>query len=97
MTQNQRYNSQRRAVLLDPTPAAVDKGGGRLKDANVLLKHSNKNRELNTIVCVCGGGSGGKTTMAMGKLYPCAHYDKMPHLVRSLGEQPNFLISEYFI
>lgn len=56
MTQNQRYNSQRRAVLLDPTPAAVDKGrGGRLKDANVLLKHSNKNRELNTIVCVWGG------------------------------------------
>lgn len=59
MTQNQRYNSQRRAVLLDPTPAAVDKGrGGRLKDANVLLKHSNKNRELNTIVCVWGGRVG---------------------------------------
>lgn len=51
MTQNQRYNSQRRAVLLDTIPAAVDKGGGRLKDANVLLKHSNKNRELTVSLC----------------------------------------------
>lgn len=93
MTQNQRYNSQRRAVLLDPTPAAVDKGregkaGGCKRTAKTFQQEYN---------CVLGEGSGGKTTMAMGKPYSCAWYDKMPHLVRSLGEQPNFLISEYFI
>lgn len=39
MTQNQRYNSQRRAVLLDPTPAAVDKGrGGKAEGCKRIAK-----------------------------------------------------------